>query len=155
MCLLLKPKLLKLRKFLARLSGASNKLFITGCKHSQLRGPGLRSPDSQSDDTHLLGDTLTHQQHTGHKSRHITNQLLYPNGDLAQNIQVGTEAHALQPHCGGGCTRQTHNIQHLLHSCKQEALPPDRHPWPANAAPECWSCQALTDTPKDFFPSLV
>ena len=74
---------------------------------------------------------------------------------MAQNTQVGTEAHALQPHCGGGCTRQTHNIQHSLHSCKQEALPPDRHPWPANAAPECWHCQALTDTPKDFFPSLV
>ena len=116
--LLLKPKLLKLRKFLARLSGASNKLFITGCKHSQLRGPGLRSPDSQSDDTHLLGDTLTHQHHTGHKSRHIPNQLLYPRGDL------GTE------HPGrhrGTCTPATlrrgmHNTQHPLPSCKQEAL---------------------------------
>lgn len=40
--LLLKPKLLKLRKFLARPSGASNKLFITGCKRYQLQGPGLR-----------------------------------------------------------------------------------------------------------------
>lgn len=42
--LLLKPKLLKLRKFLARLSGASNKLFITGCKRSQLQGPELEPP---------------------------------------------------------------------------------------------------------------
>lgn len=57
--LLLKPKLLKLRKFLTRLCGASNKLFITGCKRSQLRSPGLRNPDSHnlihtSLETHIL-----------------------------------------------------------------------------------------------------
>lgn len=78
--LLLKPKLLKLRKFLARLSGASNKLFITGCKRSQLRGPGLRSRDSESATQNLPHTSLETHIHmstghpTGHRSRPITHQ---------------------------------------------------------------------------------
>lgn len=55
--LLLKPKLLKLRKFLARRSGASNKRFITGCKRSQLRGPELELPARAQPSTHLLEGT--------------------------------------------------------------------------------------------------
>lgn len=126
-------------KFLARLSGASNKLFITGCKHSQLRGPGLRSLDSQSD-THLLGDTLTCCQHAGHKSRHVTTGLLYPKGTLAQNTQTGTEAYSLQPH-GGGCTSHKPDTQHA-------ALPSQLQVSSSATRQTPTACQRSTRTPK-------
>lgn len=71
-----------MRKFLARLSGASNKLFITGCKRSQLRGPERSSLDSQpSTRTSLETHTLTHKSTT-------------PGARLGRTMEVTQSRHA-------------------------------------------------------------
>lgn len=157
--LLLKPKLLKLRKFLARLSGASNKLFITGCKRSQLRGPGLRSLDSQSA-THHLGATHFHINNTQGTEADIS-----PMGsDTTTRPRHRWHKGTLTPTT---LWKWTHKSQSRhttpsapLYICKRSALLPDKHQGlptqhqdtEASKHAQTYHMALLS---KDLFPSLV
>lgn len=123
-----------MRKFLARLSGASNKLFITGCKRSQLRGTGLRSPDSQSD-TPLRRRSHTSTSTRGPGADALPMGSFTPSGPWHRGTHRRAEKHARPSHSvdvGAQVLKLPHNIQLALAGAQ---LSDHTNTRPASAAP--------------------